>query len=147
MQEIGIEKIEERVRGDLDAFYVATTGGAVGRALVDGRPVEANYQPGDGTRYGLVFVPLWNVETAPGRVAPIRGLGPDPRVWDSRAVAGGAYEFGWTMVALDGGFAAGLNLAGVRIWHPGYLEGRWGRGPASSCALALLFDAVREAMP
>ena len=48
----------EYVHPDLDYDYVWSVAGKMARSIRAGHPVECAYQPGDGTRYGIVIVPL-----------------------------------------------------------------------------------------
>lgn len=80
---------------EVDFDYIRSSGREVAAALAHGRAIEIAYQPGDGTRYPLVFTPLWTVETAsPREVDGVR--------WDSRACPGvtdgEAYPYGSVLV-------------------------------------------------
>ena len=62
----------EYVESRLDAPYVAQTARWVADALHRRVPIEACFQPGDGTRYVIAFVPVISLESTPGRVASMR---------------------------------------------------------------------------
>lgn len=66
----------------LDYVYIDAVARYVANCLVDKVSVEACYQPGDGTCYNLVFVPLVGLATAPPRHS-------DTNVpWEQHAVKG-----------------------------------------------------------
>lgn len=76
----------ESTRARLDGPYVDKIANEVAVALWTGTPVEVNFQPGDGTRYQLVFLPLQNLKSASPRIAPM-GDG-EPVSWGDRCSFG-----------------------------------------------------------
>lgn len=130
---------------DLDLGYIAGAGFDLARALSRGTAAEIAYQPGDGTFYGLVFVPLAYVETAAPRV--VNGAS-----WDRHACRGvlspdahGAYFY-----APNAFLIAWLDHATypVRLGNRGrelavsYVAEHWQTSIVSAGSLALLFRAV-----
>lgn len=129
----------------LDGTYVETVAREVAAVLSRGRPVEACYQPGDGTRYGLVFTPLWKLMAAPPRVASIGGWSSAPVAWPGRACDGIVYEFGATLISLVGRAAYPLNLGlGRRHLHPSYVSEKWFGGRETSSAVMLATQMKEE---
>lgn len=62
------------VLGRLDRDHIVALAREIRARLVDGDAVEADYQPGDGTWYSLLFVPLQHRVAAAG--GGTRGLEP-----------------------------------------------------------------------
>ncbi len=75
------ERAEHLVDRGLDYDYIDGAAQAIATALRLGIPVEVNYQPGDGTRYKMVLVPLRGLVTAPERIV-------DGRPWGKHAIDG-----------------------------------------------------------
>lgn len=79
-------EVEARFTSDqLDFDYIDEVAYDIAWALRSHRAVEAAYQPGDGTFYGLVFTPLYTLLTARERVKD--GVG-----WDRHACRGQRFE-------------------------------------------------------
>lgn len=134
----------------LDHDYIDGAAGDIAQALRMGATAECCYQPGDGTRYGLVFVPLRAMTTARPREK-------DGVKWDALAVSGMArlnrnvdppeyeYDEGGVLIVwvehsayplkMDG--RGGDQVAG------GYVEEKWAGGnKVSAGSLALLFRTI-----
>lgn len=142
------EKAEGWYHEDLDLDYIDGVAGDIAQSLRMGGPVEACYQPGDGTRYGLVFVPLRALTTARGRVK-------DGVTWDVQAVSGVSrydaeaeeyqYEPGAVLVAWAEHSAYPLRFDGRRgdAVAGAYVAEHWCDGNmVSGCTLALLFRTI-----
>lgn len=142
------EQAEGWYHPDLDLDYIDGVAGDVAQALRMGATAEACYQPGDGTRYGLVFVPLRAMTTARGRVK-------DGVAWDVHAVSGVSqyddvaeeyrYEEGAVLIAWAEHSAYPLRLdgRGGDAVAGGYVAEHWCDGNmVSGCSLALLFRTI-----
>lgn len=79
------EAERELLHPDLDFRYITQAASEIAATLAPGEPfagvAECCYQPGDGTRYPLVFVPL-------ALLVPTRGRIADGREWERNACAG-----------------------------------------------------------
>jgi hypothetical protein len=128
----------------LDRGYIGQTSRAIAQAIRDGVPIEVNFQPGDGSRYELVFVPIHDIRVAPPRVARIQGLDDGPHQWDAHCSFGVSRVLGATLIAWKDHGATALDLSHGG-WHPGYLSGLFER--AGNCeALGALVEAIAEEM-
>lgn len=134
-------------RTDIDYAYQQRVAWQVANALDHRFVVEVDYQPGDMTRYPLVFTPLdghvITIGTAGGGTA---GMGP-VHAFPGLHNATGAYADGTTLVSLGGGFAScdAFDLSRTRGYlTPDYVAEKLlrGRGGASAVALADLFAAI-----
>lgn len=141
--------VEERwLDEDLDLPYIDAAAAHIAGLLHTGATVEVAYQPGDGTRYPLVFVPLASLRATPGRV--FRG-----EEWERHAVSGmsdrnddptadGAYYYGDTgylIVWVEHG-SYPLRLKGRGHLDSGYVASHWNAPEQSAVSLALLFRAI-----
>lgn len=133
---------EERERlydPDLDLAYVDQAAHDVADVLT--RTVlsaEVCFQPGDGTRYPLVFVPVVALVAARPRVV-------DGREWATRAVEGlGDYDRNAFLVAWVEGACYPLRLGGRHGMGlaASYVAEHWKTTMGSGATLALLFRAV-----
>lgn len=134
MTTYSIADLTELVKGELDWPYVEAVAEDVAAALWEGAPMEACFQPGDGTRYDLVFVPLQGIAAAPPRVK-------DGETWSRTVAAGIDRDRGTALVAYLRHGAAGLDFRSGGFGG-GYLAGLFGVTDGSGCALALLFNEV-----
>jgi hypothetical protein len=139
MGEIEQDEVATFVGARLDAAYVREVAKAVASALADGAPVEVAFQPGDGTRYDLVFVPVQALRTAPPR-RTTSGV-----EWDDRAALGVSRHVGAAVVSWVGHGAHGLDLA-VGGFVGEYLAALYGTTVGSGYALAHLLERVAEEM-
>lgn len=127
---------------ELDYDYIVGVAADVARALRSGRPIEVAYQPGDWTRYGLVFTPLQTLLRARARVV-------DGKTWDSAAVSGmhgangGYVENGYLVAWVEHtaypfrlGFRFGRDLAGS------YVSEHLTKNETSGVSVAILFRAI-----
>jgi hypothetical protein len=132
--------IAEYVAQRLDAVYVNRVAQEVAASLKASRPIEAAFQPGDGTHYGLVFVPLVSLASA------------RPRVWehgvgDLHACRGMRYEPCATLVVWVEHGAYPFLLDGRRSFiADDYVAENLcpNAGPASAAALAILLRAIAD---
>lgn len=138
------------VASELDLEYVDAVASDLARILAGGGVAEACYQPGDGTRYALVIVPLASLRAAQPRVK-------DGNVWERHAVSG--------MKRRDGGDDGGdgsefydpsgflvCRVEGscypLRLWGrggdlaAGYIAEHWDVGYPSAISIAVLLRAV-----
>lgn len=133
-------EIHEYVAENLDLPYVERVGRAIAEAIGKNEPIEANYQPGDGTSYGLLFVPIQELDVAPPRETEEYGK------WDARVPFGVARVSGAAVVCWIGNGATALDFR-TGGFHGSYIDGLFGgRGEASGWALAILFTAISEAL-
>lgn len=131
--------IREYVAERLDQRYVRQVARDVAQAVRDGVPIEVCFQPGDGTRYDLLFVPVHELRAARGRA--VEGQSD----WDHRCAFGVSRHVGATVVAWTGHGAAGLDLAcGGFVGE--YLAELYGTTLGSGAALEMLLDAVAETL-
>lgn len=150
------EREQRLVDPQLDLGYIDGAAADVAAILHrDRRPAEVCYQPGDGTRYPLVFVPLTVLGTARPRVK--RG-----EEWERHAVAGVArpdrtdpapaadfYDPHAYLVVWVDHAAYPLRLGDRGVLAASYVCEHWktgGRGAdqldSSAVSLALLFRAI-----
>lgn len=137
----------------LDFDYVDHVGADVASTLANDEVAEVAYQPGDGTYYGLVFVPLRLLRSARPRVK-------DGRAWERHAVRdmfaplavverrhGSAYDpraydpNGYLIVWVEHA-AYPLQLGDRGTLAASYVAEHWNTSPVSACSLAILFRAV-----
>lgn len=131
----------------LDFDYIRETAAFVAAALADNRVCEANYQPGDGTRYPLVFVPLASVLSAPARIV-------NGRDWGTRAINGvamdevGRYDHGWALVSLVGSESYPIRLSDRTLaLTSSYVAEKWNQTGVGSASLAILLRSIAEEWP
>lgn len=126
---------------DLDLAYIDAVGNDLARLLRLGKPVEVNYQPGDGTRYPLVFVPLRDLASARPRVK-------DGVEWERHAVSGmgaaasGGYDRGGYLVSWVEHGCYPIRLGDRGILAASYVGAHWDCHGTSAVSLALLFRSV-----
>lgn len=144
IQKYELEEQSGYYHDELDLAYIANSAFDVALALSRGNSVEIAYQPGDFTFYGLVFVPLWNIETAAPRVK-------DDQTWDHRAVRGmlrtddrGNLSYGESayLIAWVDHATYGLRLGNRGELAASYVAEHWSTSSVSGASLALLFRAV-----
>lgn len=137
--ETNVREVFDFVKERLDEDYVRQTAGAVAAALRgQGEPIGVAFQPGDGTRYDLVFVPVQNLRHAPGRVKNGETWGAAPELGISR-------EPGTALVSWPRHGAIGLDLR-TGGFEPVYLLELFDTTLGSACTLAILFEAIAEAL-
>lgn len=136
-----VELAHFRYTEDLDYLYVDGVGQDVAAILLAGHPAEVAFQPGDGTFYGLVFLPLNSLRAARPRV--VRGA-----EWERHAVRG------MGNVSANGYGADGFLVSYVehacyplRLGERGtlaatYIEEHWNTNGASAVTLAILFRSI-----
>jgi hypothetical protein len=136
------QSLEELIERELDMPYVGRVAAAVASALRADTVIAANWQPGDGTCYRLVFVPIENLPHAPPRIAP---LGDDevPRAWDERCSFGLSREPGKALVTWVDNGASGFDLS-CGGFVGGYVAKCFRTTEGSGVALALLFNLIAE---
>lgn len=133
---------------DLDLDYIDAAAGDIAQAFRMGAPAEACYQPGDGTRYGLVFVPLTALTTARPRVK-------DGIKWDVHAVSGASvfdtdteeYRYKPTDALViwveHAAYPLQLDRRNGDSVAGSYVAEKWtGGNMVSGCSLALLFRTI-----
>jgi hypothetical protein len=138
------------VHPDLDLDYIEGVGSDVAAALQADEIPEVAYQPGDGTFYGLVFVPLRLLVPARPRVK-------DGRTWESHAIRGMlAHSFIGPPLAINAleyrrdGYLIVWNERSAYPLHLGdrgflaasYVAEHWNTSSVSAHSLALLFRTV-----
>lgn len=132
------QEVYDYVLGRLDMAYVRQTAEYVAAALRGrGEALGVAFQPGDGTRYDLAFVPIQYLRHAPGRI--VRG-----ELWPERTEFGISRVPGTAIVVYhQQGRAAGLDLR-TGGFAPVYLAELYGTGQGSACTLAILFNTIAE---
>lgn len=149
------EREDGLVDPGLDFGYIDGVAADIAAILAhEPRPAEVCYQPGDDTRYPLVFVPLVTLINARPRVV-------DGVAWEQHAVSGMAnknrssdrvagaefYEpHGYLVVWVDHA-AYPLRLGDRGVLASGYIAEHWKTGSsdrldASAVSLAILFRAI-----
>lgn len=132
------------VHPDLDLEYIEGAGADIASILLDdGACAEIAYQPGDGTFYGLVFVPLRSLVPARPRVK-------DGRVWEQRAARGmfddavghKQYNQQGYLVAWVENAVYPIHLGDRGVIAANYVAEHWNTSPCSAHSLALLFRTV-----
>ena len=140
---------------DLDLLYIDGVAADVAATLHDRECAEVCYQPGDGTRYGLVFVPLRSLVPARARVK-------DGQEWDRHSCGGMVdasaarinfaadinrlpyLENGYLVARVEGGaYPIRLGGRGSRpdIVMP-YVAEHWSAHGASAVSIAILLRAI-----
>lgn len=124
----------------LDVKYIFAIATEIRDGLRNGGTVECDFQPGDMTRYGLVFTRLdEHVKTVGSGRHAYLGL-------TSRADY--QHDDGWVQVAL-------VNFGSVypfrllhrgEVWHTSYVNEKLfaGRQEGSAAAITALFNAISE---
>ena len=150
--EIEIHEAEQRfVDPGLDFPYIVGLAEDIAGLLHDRSVAECVYQPGDGTRYPLVFVPLTVLQHGRGRTV-------GGRTWEHHAVSGMAapgrdrddvpgYRYydsaGFLIAWIDHGvYPLRLGGRGSKPLAHEYVMEHWGAPTASAVSLALLFRAI-----
>jgi hypothetical protein len=144
----------KRVRERLHEGYITALAAEI-RAAVGGkgRPLAVAYEPGDMTRYVLVFTPLDLspvTERAHVRCGwPFQGEDPAAVIQEPRGVdtglGVGEPDGRFALVALvdHGAYPFELFGPGAGFFDPGYVGGKLGiRSAVSAVAVAALLDAV-----
>jgi hypothetical protein len=139
----------ERAYADdrLDFAYIDEVACEAAYYLEDATPTEVNYQPGDGTRYPLVIVPLRALFSAPPRVVDgtawgrhaVDGMGHSPAVAAADYYDPTGYLVTWV------GHASYPFRLGERgnVLAADYVDEHMGKpGAASAVSLAVLFRAI-----
>jgi hypothetical protein len=146
------EKLLGWVHPQLDYDYIAQCAEDIAADLSDGC-AEVAYQPGDGTFYGLVFVPLMQLVPARPRVK-------DGVAWEARAIRG-MFGYSGQMAYFENVVVPAYDRYGFLIaWvehaayplalGPGTSEGiaatyvaeHWNTTPVSATSLAILFRGI-----
>lgn len=137
---------------ELDYAYIDGVASDISYALRRGASAETAYQPGDGTRYGLVLAPLATLVRVRPRIV-------DGRAWDSAAVSGmsGGPQPGDTIETLNlrpydqnGYLLSWLEHASYpirlgdrhNILAASYIEEHWKTTTTSAVSIALLLRAI-----
>jgi len=135
-------KIYEGERSSVDpdlAFaYIAEVAKDTATILTGERPwgvAEIAYQPGDGTRYNLVIVPLTLMAYARPRVA-------NGRIWERHAVSGIDYDGHGYLVCLVDGHCYPLRLGDRGVLAASYIAEHWKLPDVSAVSVALLLRAI-----
>lgn len=126
----------------LDLDYIDGVAADLADSLFVGASAEACYQPGDGTRYSMIFVPLRSLQTARPRVK-------DGREWQSRAVdgmgdkTGGYDERGYFVSITDHAcYPIRLGPGRTNLLASTYVAEHWKQNRTSSVSITILFRAV-----
>lgn len=136
-----MNEIEDQVEQRLDMRYVKHVAASVARCLRDGAPIEVAFQPGDGTRYDLVFVPVQSLRVAP---AMRTSSGSGTVGWDSRCALGVSRHVGAAVVAWIDHGVVGLDLScGGFVAEA--LANLYRTTVPSGAALAILFEQIAKA--
>lgn len=135
---------------DLDLAYIDGLAADLARILTAGDVAEAAYQPGDGTLYGIVIVPLSTLHAGQPRVY-------QGQVWQRHAVSGmkrpggddggdgsAFYEDGGHLLCFSEKHCYPVWLAPgeERSLAAGYLAGHLDLPPASAVSVAILLRAI-----
>lgn len=137
------ERAEQLVDPHLDFDYIDTVAADVAAYLVTRDPVEANYQPGDGTRYKLVFTPLKGIGAASGRTV-------DGRQWGRRAIDGMSdpehpdyYDPSGCLLSFVEGGCYPIRLGERRnCLSSEYVAEHWKQTSVSAVSIAILLRAI-----
>ncbi len=131
---------------DLDFPYIDEAARDAAYFLADEAPVEVNYQPGDGTRYALVLVPLRSLFSARPRVKDgtswgrhsIDGMGHRPAVAPADYYDPNGYLVTWVANA-----SYPFRLGG-RDGHlaASYVTEHMKTTMTSGCSIALLLRSI-----
>jgi hypothetical protein len=134
---VSVVETYQRVREELDLDYVEEVARAVAASLRRGEPLGVAFQPGDGTRYDLLFVPTQSLRHAAGRVV-------GGERWGAVTDFGISREPGTAFVAWYRSGGAGFDFRSGGF-EPVYLNEVFSTTMGSACALAILFNATAEA--
>lgn len=134
---IDMRQLYAMVEAELDGEYVRDVALWVARSLRVGLPIGAAFQPGDGTRYDLVFLPVQGLQHAPGRV--VRG---EP--WPAETDFGISREPGTAFVAWYRNGSSGFDFRSGGF-EPIYLGEIFDTTAGSACTIAVLFNAIADA--
>jgi hypothetical protein len=140
---------DEDYLAQLNMPYVRGAGAAVADVLRKGRVCEFAYQPGDMTRYKLVFAevgispimdtPPIEYERRPGAADVLNPVG-------AGVFSPHEQENGYVLVSWLEHGAYPFQLQRAVIHHAGYVSGKFNHCPyASGVALAALFQAICDA--
>lgn len=134
----------------LDLSYVDALGADLARILRNGDVAEAAYQPGDGTRYSLVIVPLSTFRAGQPRVY-------NGSVWERHAVSGmkrpggddggdgsGFYADGGHLLCFSEKrcYPVWLAAGEERSLAAGYLADHLDLPPVSAVSIVILLRAI-----
>lgn len=125
---------------ELDLEYVDAVAADLAAILAAGRVAEAAYQPGDGTCYRLVIVPLAALKAAQPRVK-------DGQVWQRHAVAGMKRRDGGDDGADGDGFYEPTGYLVCQVENSCYPIRLEGRGPDSGLAAGYLAEKWNLGFP
>lgn len=152
-EEIVYEAEREHVDPDLDFLYIDGLAQDLAGLLAAKAVAECVYQPGDGTRYPLVFVPLLALRHG-------RGLELEGREWEHHAVGGmkansaeavpddapGSRWYdpaGYLICWVDhADYPLRLGGRGHKSLAGDYVGDKWKTTAVSAVSLALLFRAI-----
>lgn len=117
----------------LDQAYIKSVGEEIHTKLAEGEVVALCYEPGDMTRYQLLFTPVSALHQIPGGAFVPVGIWPD--------------RFSYTLVSEihdHHPFCYPFNLSvGRGELHPSYVHEKVGKhNVASTCAYTALFRAI-----
>jgi hypothetical protein len=133
-----VEQQQGWVHDELDLGYIDQAARDIAESLARDVPAEVAYQPGDGTFYGLVIVPLRILETARPRV--VNGV-----EWDRHACRGMGAEYertGYLVAHVDHRSYA-IRLGGrMGDIASSYIAEHWDLPLVSACSVAILLRAV-----
>lgn len=130
---------EHRYTEEIDWPYVLAVASDVALTLREGSPAELAFQPGDGSRYALVFVPLW-------RLVPARPRIFEGKPWSKIAVDGVSPREGAALICqVEGGPSYPLRLHPRGVLSIDYVAEHWGATGASAVILTALFRGVARA--
>lgn len=142
-------EVRDFVMARLDLDYTRAVAAEVAASVRDGDPIGVNWQPGDGTRYSLMIVPLpERLRLALGRTFP------DGKQWEAEPLFGrqnldGSIRPHQAVVSLIGaggtGGAHALDLSSGGFVGP-YVSELYDVGAGSGAALAILLDLIAEAL-
>lgn len=133
----------------LDYGYIDGVARYVAESLANGLTVEACFQPGDMTRYNLIFVPLVDLATAPPRVK-------NQEPWEQHAIPGirrnrdttdatsarRYYPDAGTLVQWIDFGALVLDLSATPGYTSDYTAQKFNTTITSGCTLAILLRAI-----
>jgi hypothetical protein len=136
------------VSAGLDVSYIEALGWATGKHLREGRTVVTAYEPGNFTRYELVFVPLSGTYYR-GSLAVVDLVGSRPsEPLSPLAFQGAKSREEWVAVAwVEHGCYPFHLLGPPRTLDPGYIAEKLDRDPrlvADGVALLALFEAIQQ---
>jgi hypothetical protein len=132
---VNVEEVYAYVEGRLDMGYVRDVARYVAASLRgQGQPIGVAFQPGDGTRYDLLFTPIQALRFAPARVV-------DGNDWGLEAEFGISREPGTAVVVWGRNGAAGFDFR-TGGFEPVYLNEIFETTMGSACTITILFEAI-----